>query len=331
MKTILNILKICVPIAIALYIVYAVFNNLSEVEKQTLFNAFESANYLIVFIAVLGGVLSHLSRAYRWKFLQEPLGYEFRLDHAFYAVMIGYFANLALPRIGEIIRCGVIAKLEKKDVNKLIGTVVAERIADVLMLGIAILFVLFFEYDVLFELFEQLILALFNKTLDLQTSLMLFAWVLVGGMALHFFIKKMFPKFYAKLLDFALKIVEGIKSIYTMKHRAAFILHTVFIWLMYVLMIYICIFAVQGLEHLSFTSIAACFVMGSFAIVLVQGGIGAYPLAIMQTLLLYNIDKPLGLALGWIVWTSQTLMIIVVGMISFIIMNNKTLKLNQSK
>jgi len=317
----LNILKVLIPVSIAMYIVYVVYNTLSVQEKETLFEAFTSANYFWVLLSVSCGILSHLSRAYRWKYLQEPLGYSFNFANAFMAVMIGYFANLALPRIGEIARCGIIAKAEGKDINKLIGTVVAERVSDVLMLLVAIIAVLFFEYSVLAELFEQIYSTLFGAANKFMILGSLFIGFVFVSYAIYVLLKRYFTSFLEKISSFLGRILSGVQTFTTMKHKKAFALHTVFIWFMYVMMIYLCIFSLPSLSHLTFTSIVACFVMGSISIVFVQGGIGAYPLAIMQTLVFYDIAKPLGLALGWIVWSAQTAMIIVVGLLSFILIS----------
>ncbi len=319
-NTLINALKVLLPVSIALYIVYVVYQTLSIEERETLSNAFLTADYFWVALSVCCGVLSHISRAYRWKYLQEPLGYSFNLPNAFMAVMVGYFANLALPRIGEFARCGLIAKYENKDVNKLLGTVVAERISDVLMLVAAIGVVLIFEYEVLKNLFDQITVALLGKA---QSSLALagyFICFILLMILLFFLVKKTMPGVYEKGKKLVLGLMEGVQTFITMEKKWPFLFHTLFIWLMYVMMIYICFFSFPELSSLHFMSVVACFVMGSISIVLVQGGIGAYPLAIMQTLLLYGISKPLGLALGWIVWTAQTIMIILFGLVSLILL-----------
>ena len=298
--------------------IWYVFNNLSESEKENVFYSFSHANYLIILLSICFGILSHASRAIRWKYTIEPLGKTPGFWNSFFGVMIGYIANLAFPRLGEVTRPAVVAKYEGIPFNKLLGTIVAERVADLLILGAITITVILMEIDKLRDLLSDTI-AQGGDKFSMENVLVLIAVAVIGGgVFLFFMISKSNNPFFAKIRELFQGILEGVKSIATMKKKGMFLLHTAFIWIMYLLMHYVCFFALEDTADVPFAGVLASFVLGGLSIVFVQGGIGVYPIAIMKTLVIYGVLNTSALALGWIIWTAQTVMIIALGVISII-------------
>lgn len=270
-----------------------------------------AANPWWIFLSLIFGLLAHLSRAYRWKFLLAPMGYKPRFLNSFMAVMVGYLANFGVPRSGEVLRAVTISSYEDIPFEKAFGTIISERIADFLMLllVIGLAFVLQTEYLVTY--FEE------NEINPLLTVAILFGILAIGIIILKQ-IKRSKHGFFVKLRKFAKGLLEGMRSILKMKNKGAFIFHTFFIWIMYILMFYILIFTVSETSGMSFGVVMVAFVVGSFAISATNGGIGVYPIAIGASLLLFDISKQGGEAFGWITWGTQTLLVIVIGGLSFL-------------
>ncbi len=328
MKKLISVLKIVLPLLAGVYIIYRTYMKLTQNERDMLYASILEANYFWVFCSLILGFLSHVSRAYRWKYLTEPLGYKFNLPNAVMAVLAGYFVNLLIPRAGELARCSMIAKYENKDINKLFGTVLGERVFDLIILSTLISYVLYTQFDVV----GRLLMNMFGENLDVESlKLKAIIFMMVG---LLIFIVSFFAfrnsthPIIQKIRDFLLGFYQGIFSIFKMEHRVAFIAHTLFIWSMYLAMNYVCFLSVSEVSNLSFIVMIAAFVMGGISVVLVQGGIGLYPLAISQTLMLYGVSELSGLAIGWISWASQTAMLIILGCLSLIIMPIYNKRLN---
>ncbi len=320
-KTIINSLKVLLPLGLGLFLVWYYFNSLNQKDLDEISNAFAKANYGWILFSFVFAILSHLSRAYRWKYTLQPLNYEPRFLNSFFSVMIAYLVNLAVPRLGEISRCGVMARYEDMSFQKLLGTVIAERIADLIILIIITTSVVFLQYEVIKDLIEDVFQAMGAKIPGTAAILILLA---LGLGALAVFVWLMRSGVSHPLLDklkgFLRGLSEGIRAIYKMKQKWAFIFHTIFIWVMYLVMYYICFFSLPETSNVPWAGVLTSFVLGGITIVLTNGGIGAYPLAIMGVLLLYGVDKNIGGAFGWIVWTAQTVLLIVFGALSFALM-----------
>ena len=257
-----------------------------------------------------------MSRAIRWKYTIQPLGKTPGFWNSFFTVMIGYVANLALPRLGEVTRPGLLGKYEGLPFNKLFGTIVAERVADLVILGSIMAGIVFVEFDMLKELlFGYLEQGSGNISIE---KILIIAGAAVIGLAALFFLmlSKSDNPISRKIRELVRGIFEGLISIVKMENKGYFLMHTAFIWIMHIGMFWVCFFCLEETSSVPLAGVVASFVMGSLAIVFVQGGLGVFPLAIMNTLLLYGVSKSGALALGWILWTSQTLMVIVLGVAS---------------
>lgn len=311
-KSIKSILKKVVPLGLGVFLIWISLSKLTESDIEDVKNSFQTANYWWVLLSLFIGVLSHLSRAYRWGFMLEPLGYKPKFLNSAMAVIIAYLVNLGIPRAGELSRAATMTEYEGIPLEKAFGSIVAERVADVFMLLIFIAVAFFAQYDLIKNLLTSKL-----PSNPLYTGIAL-AVIFIGFYLFMRSIKKSKKPFFIKLRSFVSGLIQGIKSILTMKKKWAFIFHTLFIWLMYILMLYTATFALPETTGLSINAILISFVIGSLSYAATNGGIGAYPIAIQSALLLYGISENGGLSFGWIMWTSQTLMVLLFGGLSFL-------------
>ena len=300
------------------FLVFHIYNQLDSTQRQAVFDSFKRANYFWIIISIFMGVLSHWIRGYRWKFQLEAMGYHPRTLNNFMAVMIGYIVNMILPRVGEVSRAAAITKYEKVPFQKSFGSILAERAIDLIVLAFIAVVTIILQYELLEGFSNQMIETLTSKT---DSPIL---WIVLGvGIALvilaYFLFKRLSHLiFFAKISSLVRGLVEGLRSIFKMKRRVEYVLATFAIWALYLGMFWVCFFSLSETSSLGPNAIFAGFVIGSFAIVLIPGGIGAYPVGIMQCLVLYGIAEETGFALGWIIWLSQTLMILIFGGLSML-------------
>jgi len=294
-----------------------------------IFYEIRNANYFWIFLSFIPAIISYFSRAVRWNVLLQSLGHQTNTYTTTYAVIIGYFANYAVPRIGEITRCGILSRKSNIPFNTLIGTVIVERIFDMICLLIITLLVVIFQFDFLGNFMHDKILEpLMNKMNDNSQLI-----IIIGILCLIFFIGSfvIFYKYSAKLMKYKLfaKIHQqlkgfwdGMKSIRKIKNKKAFYFQTFILWLMYFFMIYIAFFAIEGTSGLNTVSALTILVIGTFGFVApVPGGIGAYHWIVITTLVeLYNVANEQAASFAVIVHASQALLIIFIGVISFLIL-----------
>ncbi len=288
---------------------FLVWYSISNISVQILIEYFKEANYSWIFLGLFFGILSHLSRAYRWKFMLEPIGFKAKYTNSVLAVLVGYLVNLALPRAGEVSRALVLTNYEDVPFEKGFGTIVAERIADLIMMLSVIVITLFVQFDFIYELLTKN----FNPT-KIITGLVV---LILGFYILTSVVKKATSGFLLKIKTFVSGLGEGVTSIFKMKKKWAFIFHTIFIWVMYVCMFWATIPAIEGL-NVPFGGILIGFIAGGFSIAATNGGIGLYPIAVAGALALFDIPTEPATAFGWIMWTAQTAMIIVFGGLAFL-------------
>lgn len=310
-KKLLKITKNLLPLLLGVFLIWYSLSSATPSEREELWNNIRVADLKWVMLSLFLGILSHMSRAYRWKFLLEPMGYQPKFANSFMAVMGGYLANLGVPRSGEVLRGATISTYEDIPFDKAFGTIVSERIADLFMLLLIVIAGLLIQTRGLITYFEEQNI---NPFLSVATILI----AVILGIFLLKLIKRSKNTFLVKVRNFAQGLLEGMKSILKMERKKEFLLHTIFIWTMYLLMFYVIKFTIPETTPLSMAGIMAAFIVGSFAISTTNGGIGVYPLAIGAVLLLFGINQQAGEAFGWIVWGSQTLMVIVLGGFSLI-------------
>ncbi len=329
MKSTLPVLKYIFLLAIAALLLWLAFRgqDINLIWQQLL-----RANYTWVFLSVFVSMLAHYARALRWKMLIKPLGYTPKNSNMFHSVMIGYLANLAVPRMGEVSRCGVLTRTDKIPLNSLIGTVIIERIIDVIfLLGILLLSILI-EYNTIQEfLFANIINPFLSKFQNASSSLLILILLILLMIGAFYLLKKYHQqllnnKIYNKIWEVLLGFKDGVLSILKLEQKGLFIIYSVFIWAMYTLSTWLCFFAIEPTSSLSISS--ALFIMAVGGIGMsapVQGGIGAYEAAIQVALLVYGINSADGLIYATLNHSSQILSILLVGSISllFIFINYK--------
>lgn len=317
---IIKFLKIFIPISIGVYLTWYFFSGLSDNEIQQTKDAFFEANYFWVVLSLLLAFLSHLSRAYRWLFLLEPLGYKPKLKNSYHAVMSGYIINYTVPRSGEFARAGLLTTYENVPFEKGFATIVIERVIDVLMLGLVVLITGFLQAN------SDEFAAITQSTNEGEPSYLIWyilgAGLLFGTIGLILFLKS--EKFKSFFIEKIKGFYEGLKSIWTMKKKWAFVFHTLFIWSSYVGMIWIAAQAFPQTADMPIGCVFGAFVVGAAAIAILPGGLGAYPAWVTAVLVLYGINFA---AYGIFVWVVQTALLIVLGLISlFLIQRQPKLK-----
>jgi uncharacterized protein (TIRG00374 family) len=278
-------------------------------------------NYWWVALSLLLGLFSHISRTLRWKIALEPLGEKPKTSNTFITIMAAYFMNLLLPRMGEFVRCGLLSKYEKIAFSKLFGTVITERIVDVIMLFVLLLLTAIVEMDILVAFGEQNP-EIISKIKTILQSPLLWGAAIAGIAAfivyLQFISKKGGKN---KMIGFFNDFIQGIKSILSMKRYKAYIAHTVFIWLMYFLMLYVYFFSLGFTSHLSPQAALTTFTMTSFSMVApVQGGIGAWHFMAEKALSLYGIESADGKLFALLAHSSTNIFIIIVGAVCIIVL-----------
>ena len=319
-----QILRIGFFLALGFFFIWLFLRNLSVDEKQEIILHLKSANYNWILLSIVFGFISNLSRSARWKILLEPMGYKPRYHNVFMSVFIAYFANLAVPRLGEVSRCLPLARYEKIPFEKSFGTVVAERALDMIVFLIMFAVNVMLQFDRLWGyLQENVFLPAQNKITDMSTAtniIILAVIVIVGIAVLIIIMKNQNSPFIEKIRNTIKGFVDGLKSIAYIKRPVLFIFHTLNIWFMYLMMTYVVFRCLPATASLGLDGAFSVLMLGSIGIMLVQGGIGLYPLIVAETLTLYGIVKTTGYAMGWLLWSGQTAMIIIAGVISLIVL-----------
>lgn len=326
-KKIFNIAKYTLFALIGIGLLWFVTKD-KDINK--LLSYFKSANYLWVLIAALIGILSHYVRAIRWNLLIKETGYEPKPASTFYAVMVGYLANLAIPRIGEITRCGVLSKTKKMPMGMLVGTVISERAFDMLTLLLLMFITISLQFKFLSGFLEKYLFgplgAKFENPLYSILFGLLFIIFLIGFLfiAYRFMLlpiiknSRYFFKFKRALVNFS----KGVKAIFRNKRKWLFLFYTLLLWILYTLMVYLCVFSLDETANLSFFDGITIMVLGSIGIVApVPGGIGAYHFIIIALLTeLYQIGAEAATSFAYIAHTSQMAVIILAGIISYFLL-----------
>lgn len=308
--------KILFPL-LALGLLYWAF---TKINIAQLIETLKTANYFWVGAAFVAGILSHLIRALRWKMLISPLGYDVRVRTGFYAVMTGYLVNIVTPRVGEVARCALFHETDKVPVDKLLGTVVTERIFDMLItIGIT-LAVIYFQMDLIGRLVADLFAE--NNGTGQLIKLGIVAGVGLIGLAAYFIFKnlrspdKQSP-WVQKAFAFASGLIDGAKSIFSIKRPLLFVFYTLMIWFMYFLMTYLTFFALDVTSQLGIQAALTTLVLGTIAVIIpAPGGFGSFHYFVPLGLTLFGVTAVDGLAYATISHTTQMVMIAIVGGIS---------------
>ena len=301
------------PIAFGLFLVWYSYNSTTPEERKQIIHYISNASPLWVTISILIGILSHISRAIRWKYLLEPLGYRPKTVNTIFIVLISYFANLGIPRSGEILRATALATYEKVPFEKGFGTIVTERVIDLLMLLTIIMVTLVLQTDFILGFLEE-------RGVNIIGAIGILLVGIVGLFLGSYIIRKSKSPLAIKLKGFLNGLQDGVLSLFKMKNKWPFIFHTLFIWAAYFGMFWVVKYTVEETIPLSLGELLVAFVAGAFAMSTTNGGVGLYPIAVSAALGIYGISSVSGDAFGWIMWIAQTFMVVVFGTISFLVL-----------
>ena len=310
MKTkVSKIASVFIPLLLGFGLIYYQYTTLSLEELNKIKFCFQKANYFYIFISLIISLFGYWARAYRWKYSLQHLGYQTNFKNDFMSVCVSYFMNLTIPRSGEITRAALLKKYENVPFDKGFGTIVAERIVDLILFLLFVGLALVLQFEKLYNFIKEKIafekIILFGIIGLFIGIIFLLIWIYAEWKI----IKKLKNKFSG--------LIEGMLSIVMMKDKWKYIFFSFLIWFSYLLMFYIPIYALPETENIGFEIVIMGFIFGSLAVGFTNGGLGAYPLAIAMIFSLYGISNEIGTAFGWLAWTSQTILTIILGLLSY--------------
>lgn len=322
-KKIFSALQYIIFLGGGIFLVWWQLKSMTAAEKAEFNNALWSVNYWLMIPVVVMSLLSHLSRSVRWKLLMEPLEYDPKLKNVFASTMVGYLANSAIPRLGEVLKCTLLAQYEKLKFDKLFGTILVERAFDFVCYLIFIGITVLLQIDLIGGYVDEKIRAMGDSSgIPFWAKMILIVAAIASLFIVFKWLVKAFPhnRFIVKLSGFFKGIATGFASIKNLKHRKLFLLHTLIIWSLYMLQIYIGFSAMEGTEHLTIKAAFSVLTLATLAMIATPGGIGSFPVFVMQTLLIYAIPSPVGKAFGWLIWGANTSIVIIAGFISLLLL-----------
>jgi glycosyltransferase 2 family protein len=336
-KRLRTVLQYLFFLGLGIFLVWWSVRDLSAKDKSDISSALKNARYWLIIPVFIILMLSHYIRALRWRLLMEPLGYKVGQANTFFAVLIGYLANQAVPRLGEVLKCTVLARYEKVPADKLVGTIILERLIDAITLLIIFVITLAIQPG----LYSQLIDTFFNSDKDPEAKkipgyiILLAVGVLVAiAIGAWMFIKKKSVKDVIQLFkSIASRVWQGVTTIRHLKKRGLFLLLSVLLWTCYLCGGYIGFFALQETEHYGIREAFTVLSAGSVGMIVTPGGIGAYAYLLQKTMQVYGLHEGIALAFGWLLWLAQTGVILIGGLFSFVALpwHNKRKRLETSR
>ena len=308
-KSLTTLIKVLVSVGLAAIILYFVFR---QVDIDDFVAKAQKVNYSWVFLSMFISLFGYALRAYRWRLQFIPLGYQPTTYRVFLGVMSGYLANLLIPRLGEITRCGVLYKSDKIPVSTSFGSVITERIVDMLALAIILLITFFIQSDQLLAFIGETV------NLDFNWGYVIIGLFVVGSIGAFVFFKWIYPS-QTKIGAFSRDLIKGLISLKDVQ-KTKFILATIGIWTIYFFMSYLVVFAMEETAHLGWEAGFSILSAGVIAFVLpVQSGFGTFHALVSAMLLLYGIDETSGVFFATLLHGSQLLAVVIYGIVAFIL------------
>ena len=306
-------IKLLGPMGLGIFFIWFSLSKFSSEELDQLWLNIKNVDLQWVILSFIMGLISHLSRAYRWKYLLQPVDIFPKFYNSFFTLMMGYLTNLGVPRSGEVFRGASLASYENVKFEKAFGTIITERIVDLVMLLAVVGLTSISQSEKIFTFFKSQNINPFFGGLIMICLILL----LIIGFKI---VKQSQLPFFLRLKNFIEELFKGMKSVFTMKEKAYFIVHTFIIWGMYIGMIYVLQFAFPETQSLAFEATLVAFIFGAFAMSVTNGGIGLYPVAIGLAFNAFGVSSATGEAFGWVMWGTQTGLVILLGGLSFIIL-----------
>jgi uncharacterized protein (TIRG00374 family) len=323
-KSTKSIIQFIALLGVGILLVWLSFRSVWT-EKEKILDSFKSANYLWVGVSILISLFSHFLRAFRWNYLLKPAGYTVKPTNAVGAVLVGYFANYGLPRMGEITRCTLVTKYDDVPFEVALGTVITERIVDMLLLIVIFFLTLFAQFSQLKELtVEYLYNPLMSKLSGILAHptkfIILVSIFVVGLIGLILIRKKISGLLKGKFGNIIKGFAKGLSSVKDIDKKFQFIALSLAIWASYFYSLYFCFFAFEGTSHLGHSECLAILLFGTLGVVFSPGGLGAYPAIVTALLTYYGIEQISAFSFPWMAWTSQFILIVVLGLLSLILL-----------
>lgn len=328
-KILLTVLQYIIFLGLGIAIIMYMSSQLSAEDKANMMTAIKGVELWMLIPIFIAGFLSHYFRALRWKLLLEQVDVRPSTTNTTFAVLIGYIANLVLPRAGEVAKCTVLARYEKVPADKMIGTIVAERAFDVVCLIIITIAAFVSQADIIGEYASGLFGTMSGNAKGLVATIYFKIFIIITFVGLIAFILLLKRIKETKVGKFIKGLGDGVKSIFKLKKVGMFMLYTALIWGLYWFLLMLGFWSMSQLSHLSGLAAMVVLVFGSIGMIATQGGIGAYPYLVGKILLFYGIAEAHGLAFGWVSWTVQTGVVVIFGVAALVLLpiyNNKKLK-----
>jgi uncharacterized protein (TIRG00374 family) len=329
-KYIKDILKLIIFLSLGIFFVWYSLKDLTAEQRSMILvyaqDATKNNGWIYLLLCAFVGFVSVVIRGLRSVLMIEPLGYSVTKTNSFHAAMIGYLANFAFPRLGEVLRCTILQRYEKVPFQKSLGTVITERIIDTLIFGLFAVILLFLS-DKIVPLFTQYNLSGQIDGLLSGSGKYIAAAIILTLVFILYLLRKKITRltFYQKTIRIIKGFWAGLISVKDLKRPVLFVVYSLLIWICYYLMFYVCTFAFADVLSLSVREMMvaslSCVVVGTVGFVVAQGGLGAYPLLVSVVLALYGIGEEVGLAVGWVVWTTESVMYIVFGLASVLLIS----------
>ena len=305
-------LKILIPIALGLFFIYLTFQITSEAERALIWSYIKSAQIEYVLAAMCLGACADVIRGLRWQFLSKAIGYKSSSIISIASVFMCYTSNMAIPRSGEVIRATILSEYNKIPISKTLGTIAAERVVDVSISILILVFVWLLQYNIILESFfaDDFLYSVNNNS---GAIISLFVFIAIVLVFIIYRIEKI--KFFFK------GILEGFLSLTKLKKKLfPFILFSSLIWTCYILAFFVIKFSVSELSIIDNSLVFPTFVVGVFSISLSNHGLGVYPLAISLFLVNFGINTEIGLTYGWLAWSCQAIITLIFGGLSFFVL-----------
>lgn len=320
-----NILQTLFFTALGFAFIWWFWTKLETGEKTQIWDSLKQTNYLWFILAIAISLFSHYVRALRWRLMSETFSCKVSRTNSFLAVMSGYLTNLAVPRLGEVVRCTMLKQSDDIPIEKSLGTIVTERIIDMILFALLLLTTIVIQKDLLFNYIEK------NLNLNIDNLIQLFiigivVIVIVVALFLAFKRKIQHNKTYNKTKDLIKGFLEGIKSIFKLKNPWLFIFYSILIWALWILGTFVCFQCLNETDILTLIQALVTTVLGAFGPMITPGGIGLQPAIFAEVLETYTISRPIGYVCGWLNWLSSQVGTIVVGLIAFIYFSTKKKK-----
>lgn len=322
-KKYITILQYIFFFGLGIFLVWWSIKDLTNEDRSHIRTALRNARYLLILPVFVILFISHYLRALRWKLLIEPIGHQPGTRNTFFAVMIGYLTNLAFPRLGELLKCTVLARYEKIAVDRLIGTVIIERIVDAFSLLVVLVITFAWQPGLYNQLIDTFFRSSSSSAVDESKSvadliLFILAALVILAVIVWMIWKKKGPKDVFSLFKRVfINVIKGITSVGKLKKKYLFIFYSVAIWSLYLLGGYIGFFALKETSHYGLKEAFTILSAGSIGMIITPGGIGAYAILLEKTMQIYGLQKGVALAFGWLLWFVQTAVILLGGLFSF--------------